>query len=111
MVFTLAVVLMLSSTDAIIRRHGRLLPIAFGSAALALVWLAHMLTFPGVIPGRFPLVSSQTAPYLFHLGHIGMPCVLTWIRCSPPVRLRIPDDPSGALSRRPAVSPAWASAP
>ena len=79
MVVTLAVVLMLSSTDAIIRRHGRLLPIAFGSAALGLVWLAHMLTFPGVIPGRFPLVSSQTAPYLFHLGHIGMPCVLTWL--------------------------------
>src|SRR2546430_744104 len=79
MVVTLAVVLMLSSTDAIIRRHGRLLPIAFGSAALGLVWLAHMLAFPGVIPGRFLLVSSQTAPYLFHLGHIGMPCVLTWL--------------------------------
>ena len=79
MVVTLSVVLLLSSTDAIIRRHGRLLPLAFGGAALGLVWLAHMLTFPGVIPGRFPLVSSQAAPYLFQVGQIGMPCLLAWI--------------------------------
>ncbi|TMD85471.1 MAG: EAL domain-containing protein [Chloroflexi bacterium] len=83
MVVTLSVVLLLSSTDAIIRRHGRLLPLAFGGAALGLVWLAHMLTFPGVIPGRFPLVSSQAAPYLFQVGQIGMPCLLTWILLQP----------------------------
>ena len=37
MVVTLAVVFLLASTDAMIRRHGRLLPVAFGSVALGLV--------------------------------------------------------------------------
>src|SRR5204862_365409 len=90
MVVTLAVVFLLASTDAIIRRHGRLLPIAFGSVALGLVWLAHMLTFPGVLPGNYALVSSQAAPYLFQLGHIGTPCLLTWILMHPTRPLRYP---------------------
>jgi PAS domain S-box-containing protein len=79
MVVTLGVVLFLCALDVIIRRHDRLLAIGFASTTLGIVWLAHMLTFPGVIPGRAPFVSSQTAPYLFHLGQIGTPCLLTWI--------------------------------
>ena len=79
MVVTLAVAFFLSAVDVLIRRHGRMLPIGFASAALGLVWLVHMLTFPGVLPGRLPFVTAQTAPYLFHLGHIGMPCLLIWI--------------------------------
>ena len=47
-VVTLAVVFLLASTDAMIRRHGRLLPVAFGSVALGLVWLAHMLFCPAI---------------------------------------------------------------
>src|SRR5438067_1178305 len=90
MVVTLAVVLMLSSTDAIIRRHGRLLPVAFGSTTLGLVWLAHLLTFLGVLPGTSQLVSNQAAPYLFHLGHIGMPCLLAWILMHPARPLSFP---------------------
>src|SRR5438874_7505058 len=89
-VVTLAVVFLLASTDARIRRHGRLLPVAFGSVALGLVWLAHMLTFPGVLPGNYPLRSVQAAPYLFQLGHIGMPCVLTWILMHPTRPLSYP---------------------
>jgi len=79
MVVTLAVVLFLCALDVIIRRHDRLLAIGFASTTLGIVWLAHMLSFPGVIPARPPFVSSQTAPYLFDLGQIGMPCLLTWI--------------------------------
>ena len=79
MVVTLAVVLFLCALDVIIRRHDRLLAIAFASTILGIVWLAHMLTFPGVIPARPAFISLQTAPYLFHLGQIGMPCLLTWI--------------------------------
>ena len=52
MVVTLAVVLFLCALDVIIRRHDRLLAIAFASTILGIVWLAHMLTFPGVIPAR-----------------------------------------------------------
>jgi len=106
MVVTLAVVLMLSSTDSIIRRHGRLLPIAFGSTALGLVWLAQLLTFPGVLPGTYQLVSNQAAPYLFHLGHIGMPCLLTWILMRPARPLSYPGRSLGARSWRRAASPA-----
>jgi diguanylate cyclase (GGDEF)-like protein/PAS domain S-box-containing protein len=79
MLVTLAVVLFLSSTDVIIRRHGRSLPLAFVSVVLGVVWLQHMLTFPGVAPFTLPLVTNQTAPYLFHVGHIGTPALFTWI--------------------------------
>src|SRR5436309_5250535 len=79
MVVTLAVVLFLSSSDVIIRRHGRLLPLAFVSVVLGMVWLQHMLTFPGVAPFTLPLVTNQTAPFLFQAGHIGTPALFGWI--------------------------------
>ncbi len=79
MVVTLAVVLFLSSSDVIIRRHGRLLPLAFVSLVLGVVWLQHMLTFPGVAPFKLPLVTNQTAPFLFQAGHIGTPALFAWI--------------------------------
>ncbi|HEV2014286.1 MAG TPA: EAL domain-containing protein [Candidatus Dormibacteraeota bacterium] len=79
MVVTLAVAFFLCAVDVVIRRHGRMLPLGFASAALGMVWLVHMLTFPGVLPGRLPFVTAQTAPYLFHLGHIGVPSLLVWI--------------------------------
>src|SRR6202049_2198866 len=79
MVVTLAVAFFLCSVDVVIRRHGRLLPLGFAGAALGAVWFVHMLTFPAVLPGRLPFVTAQTAPYLFHLGHIGMPTLLVWI--------------------------------
>src|SRR3982074_2526888 len=79
MVVTLAVVLFLSSTDVVIRRHGRSLPLAFASVVLGIVWLQHMLTFPGVLPFTLPFVTNQTAPFLFHVGHIGTPALLAWI--------------------------------
>src|SRR2546430_1638558 len=79
MLVTLAVVLFLSSSDVIIRRHGRLLPLAFVSVVLGMVWLQHMLTFPGVAPFTLPLVTNQTAPFLFQAGHIGTPALLAWI--------------------------------
>src|SRR2546422_5350156 len=79
MVVTLAVVLFLSSSDVIIRRHGRSLPLAFVSVVLGVVWLQHMATFPGAAPFTLPLVTNQTAPFLFHVGHIGTPALFTWI--------------------------------
>jgi diguanylate cyclase (GGDEF)-like protein/PAS domain S-box-containing protein len=79
MVVTLAVVLFLSSTDVVIRRHGRSLPLVFASVVLGIVWLQHMLTFPGVLPFTLPFVTNQTAPFLFHVGHIGTPALLAWI--------------------------------
>src|SRR5437660_9490 len=79
MLVTLAVVLFLSSSDVIIRRHGRLLPLAFVSVVLGMVWLQHMLTFPGVAPFTLPLVTNQTAPFLFQAGHIGTPALFAWI--------------------------------
>jgi len=79
MVVTLAVVLALSSADVVLRRHGRSLPLAFASVVIGLLWLQHMLTFPGVLPFRLPLVSNQTASFLFHAGHIGTPLLFAWI--------------------------------
>src|SRR5438874_7865899 len=78
-VVTLVVVLFLSSSDVIIRRHGRSLPLAFVSVVLGMVWLQHMLTFPGVAPFPLPLVTNQTAPFLFQAGHIGTPALFAWI--------------------------------
>src|SRR6266550_2974338 len=79
MLVTLAVVLFLSSSDVIIRRHGRSLPLVSVSVVLGMVWLEHMLTFPGVAPFTLPMVTNQTAPFLFHAGHIGTPALFTWI--------------------------------
>src|SRR5438128_7059657 len=79
MVVTLAVVLVLSSIDVLIRRHGRSLPLAFVSVVLGMLWLAHMLTFPGVVPFSLPFVTNQTAPFLFHVAHIGTPALYAWI--------------------------------
>src|SRR5207248_8745603 len=78
-VVPLVVVLSPSSSDAIIRRHGRSLPLAFVSVVLGMVWLQHMLTFPGVAPFTLPLVTNQTAPFLFQAGHIGTPELFAWI--------------------------------
>jgi diguanylate cyclase (GGDEF)-like protein/PAS domain S-box-containing protein len=83
MVVALLVVLTMSSIDVVLRRHSRLLAAAAASLALALVWLAHMLTFPGVFPAGVPLVGPQTAPYLFNLGHIATPVLLGWILMQP----------------------------
>src|SRR3984893_9209620 len=79
MIVMLAVVLFLSSTDVVIRRHGRSLPLAFVSVVLGILWLQHMLTFPGVLPFTLPFVTSQTASYLFHAAHIGTPVLYAWI--------------------------------
>ncbi|MDQ6714259.1 MAG: EAL domain-containing protein [Candidatus Dormibacteraeota bacterium] len=79
MAVTLAVVLLLSSTDVVIRRHGRSLPVAFVSVVLSMLWLQHMLTFPGVLPVALPFVTDQTAPFLFHVAHIGTPVLYAWI--------------------------------
>src|SRR2546423_3007637 len=89
-VLILLVVLTLSSIDVVLRRHSRLLAAAAASLALALVWLAHMLAFPGVLPAGVPLIQSQTAPYLFNLGHIAMPLLLGWILMQPTRTLEHP---------------------
>jgi diguanylate cyclase (GGDEF)-like protein/PAS domain S-box-containing protein len=79
MVVTLAVVLLLSSTDVVIRRHGRSLPLAFVSVVLGMLWLQHMLTFPGVLPFKLPFETNQTAGFLFHTAHIGTAALFGWI--------------------------------
>jgi len=78
-VVTLAVVLFLSSTDVVIRRHGRSLPLTFVSVVIGMLWLQHMLTFPGVLPLRLPLTTDQTAVFLFHTANIGTPALYAWI--------------------------------
>ena len=79
MVVMLAVVLFLSSTDVVIRREGRSLPLVFVSVVGGMVWLQHMLTFPGVLPFTLPLATNQTATFLFHTAHIGTPVLYAWI--------------------------------
>jgi diguanylate cyclase (GGDEF)-like protein/PAS domain S-box-containing protein len=95
-VVMLLVVLLLSSIDVLLRRHSRLMPVALLSLGLGLLWLAHMLTFPGVLPVHPPLVSAQTAPYLFNLGHIAAPVLFAWILSQPTGPLA---DPRAALIR------------
>jgi diguanylate cyclase (GGDEF)-like protein/PAS domain S-box-containing protein len=79
MVIMLAVVLFLSSTDVVIRREGRSLPLVFVSVVLGVLWLQHMLTFPGVLPFALPLATNQTATFLFHTAHIATPALFAWI--------------------------------
>jgi len=78
-VVMLAVVLFLSSTDVVIRREGRSLPLVFVSVVIGMVRLLHMLTFPGVLPFKLPFTNTETAGYLFHAVHIGTPALYAWI--------------------------------
>jgi diguanylate cyclase (GGDEF)-like protein/PAS domain S-box-containing protein len=79
MVVILAVVLFLSSTDVVIRREGRSLPLVFVSVVIGILWLQHMLTFPGVLPFKLPLATNQTAGFLSHTAHIATPALFAWI--------------------------------
>src|SRR6202035_483163 len=79
MVVALAVVFALSSADVVLRRHSRSLPLVFASVVIAILWLQHMLTFPGVLPFRLPLATNQTSNFLFHAAHIGTPLLYAWI--------------------------------
>jgi diguanylate cyclase (GGDEF)-like protein/PAS domain S-box-containing protein len=90
MVVTLAVVLALSSADVVLRRHSRSLPLVFASVVLGILWLQHMLTFPGVLPFRLPFTSNQTPSFLFHAAHIGTPVLYTWILLHRPRSLTHP---------------------
>jgi len=78
-VVMLAVVLFLSSTDVVIRREGRSLPLVFVSVVIGMVRLLHMLTFPGVLPFKLLFTNTETAGYLFHAVHIGTPALYAWI--------------------------------
>ena len=81
-VVTMVVALFLSASDVLIRRHGRALPIVSASLILVCLWLAHMLTFPSVLPFHLPLVTSQTAGFMFHAAHLATPVLLTRILLS-----------------------------
>src|SRR2546426_3295955 len=65
MVVMLAVVLFLSSTDVVIRREGRLLPLVFARVVIGMLWLQPMLTFPGGLPFKLPFATRQEAGFLF----------------------------------------------
>src|SRR5260370_3042712 len=74
------VLLLRASTDVVIGREGRSLPLVFVSALIGSVWLQHMLAFPGVLPFTLPpLVTNQTATFLFQAAHIGTPALYAWI--------------------------------
>src|SRR5712692_3135227 len=89
-VVMLAVVLFLSSTDVVIRREGRSLPLVFVSVVIGMVRLLHMLTFPGVLPFTLPFTNNQTATFLFHAAHIGTPALYAWILLHRPTPLARP---------------------
>jgi diguanylate cyclase (GGDEF)-like protein/PAS domain S-box-containing protein len=78
-IVTLVVVVLYSAVDAVTRRHGRAIPVLGASTAIAVMWGAEWLTFPGVLPVGLPLVTLQTPVYLFHAAHVGTPLLLTWI--------------------------------
>jgi diguanylate cyclase (GGDEF)-like protein/PAS domain S-box-containing protein len=78
-VVMLAMVLLLSSTDVVLRRHSRSLPLVFVSVVMGMLWSQHMLAFPGVLPFRLPFATNQTAGFLFQTAHIGTPALYAWI--------------------------------
>ena len=78
-IVAMGVTLFLCSSDVIIRRHGRALPIVSSSLILISLWLAHMVTFPNVVPFHLPFVGPQTPGYFFHAAHVATPLLLGWI--------------------------------
>ncbi len=78
-IITMAVALFLCASDVRIRRHSRALPIVITSIILISLWLAHMVTFPNVIPIHLPLVTGQTTGYIFHAAHLATPILLSLV--------------------------------
>ncbi len=72
-VAALVAVAVLACTDVALRRDGRSLPLAMAAIGTAVVWIPHLVTFPGVIPVAF---SAQASIIAFHVAHIATPLLL-----------------------------------
>ena len=70
------IVAALAFLDALSRRHGRTLAVGSAAATMALLTIARLLSFPGVVPSGVPLVGAQTSSLLVNLINITCPALL-----------------------------------
>jgi PAS domain S-box-containing protein len=72
----LGVVALMGAMDAVLRREVIGLPIAAAATATGVLWLAHMVVFPGVLHFGLPGAGSQTPIAVFSLTSIASPTLL-----------------------------------
>ena len=72
----LSVVIILGAIDVLARRHTRSLPLVAASAALATVWLPHLVTFPLLQPSSWNPLTAQTSSVIFSFAQIAAPSIL-----------------------------------
>jgi diguanylate cyclase (GGDEF)-like protein/PAS domain S-box-containing protein len=81
-------VALLAGIDATLRSDTRALPLAAVSVTVAVLWIPHFATFPGILPpGLLAGVTAQSAAVAFHAVHLGTPIGLAWVLFQRPRRL------------------------
>ena len=65
-----------AAVDALIRADRRSLPTASIGVALAVIWTAHLLAFPGSLPAIDQAVASAAASSVFLAGNLATPLML-----------------------------------
>jgi diguanylate cyclase (GGDEF)-like protein/PAS domain S-box-containing protein len=80
-VLSLVVAASMAGIDVIVRQERSALPYVAIGGVVAPLWLAHLLTFTGVLQ---PLgIGAQDGELFFHLGHLAMPLLLIWVLLQP----------------------------
>ena len=78
----------MAGIDVIVRQERSALPYVGIAVTVAALWLAHLLSFTGVLLPT--LVGAQDDGLLFHFGRIAMPALLIWALVQPPGSLSNP---------------------
>ncbi len=78
----------MAGIDVIVRQERSALPYVGLGATLATLWLAHLLSFTGVLLPS--LIGARDGGLLFHFGRIAMPALLVWALLQHPGSLSNP---------------------
>ena len=89
-ILSLAVVAALGTIDVVVRRDGRGLPMVAAGAAIGILWVPHLLAFPGVLPVPPAPFPGQSETLFFHLAHLATPVILAFALYRAPGPLRHP---------------------
>jgi diguanylate cyclase (GGDEF)-like protein/PAS domain S-box-containing protein len=87
-VLSATVIATIAGIDVIVRQERSGLPYVGFGASVAALWLAHLLSFTGVLLPA--VVGAQDSGLIFHLCRIAMPALLIWALLQPPGSLANP---------------------
>src|ERR1700730_16824049 len=75
-ILALCIAFVLACPDCPLRHDRRPLPMVTTTAALGILWVAHLVAFSGVIPGIQGLSGQVTAAWVFLMINLTAPALL-----------------------------------